>query len=132
MAGVVEGGEVRARPLLVLRGEPVGSAAERHRLEGEPDREQLAQLLDVEPHDLRPVVGHVLGQAERLELPDRLADRGDAHPERAGEILEPERRARRQLAEDDRLAQTLEGGLGHGAVPDGTAAGDGALHGGGA
>ena len=61
---------------------------------------------------------HVLGEAERLELPHRLADRRDAHAERAGQVLEPERRARRQLAEDDRLAQPLERRFGHRSVPD--------------
>ena len=91
-----------------------------HRLEREPDREQLAQLLDVEPHHLRAVMRDVLRETQRLELADGFADRRDAHPERAGEILEPQRRARRQLAEDDRLPQPLERGFGHGAVADGT------------
>ena len=85
---------MRAGRLVVGRAEELGRAAHRHRLEGEPDREQLAQLLDVEPHHLRAVVGHVLGEPEGLELADGLADRRDAHAERAGEILEPERRPR--------------------------------------
>ena len=67
------------------------------------------------------MVRHVLGEPERLELADGLADRRDAHPERAGEILEAERRAGRQLAEDDRLAQALERRLRHRAVAHGAA-----------
>ena len=67
---------------------------------------------------------HVLGEPERLELAHRLPDRRDAHPERAREILEPQRRAGRQLAHDDRLAQALQGGLRHRPVPDGGAFGD--------
>ena len=101
--------------------EELRRAAHGHALEREPDREQLAQLLDVEPHHLRAVMRHVLGEAERLELAHRLADRRDAHAERAREILEPKRRPGRQLAHDDRLAQALERGLRHRPVPDGGA-----------
>ena len=56
---------------------------------------------------------HVLREPERLELPHGLADRGDAHAERPGQLVEPQRRARPELAEDDRLAQLLQGKLGH-------------------
>src|SRR6185437_5260330 len=54
----------------------------------------------------------------RFELPDGLTDRRDAHAELAGEILEPERRPRRELAHDDRLAQALERRLGHRPMAD--------------
>jgi len=63
-------------------------------------------------------VGHVLGEAERLELTHRLADRRDAHAQRAGQLIEPERRPGGQFAEDDRLAQLLEGELRHRPVAD--------------
>ena len=39
-------------------------------------------------------------------------------PERAGQLVQPERRPGRQLAEDDRLAQLLERVLGHRPVAD--------------
>jgi len=87
--------------------------------EGSPLAYAASLLLDVERHHLRPMVRDVLGEAERLELPDGLADRGDAHPERARKVLEPQRSARGELAEDDRLAQSLERGFRHRAVADG-------------
>ena len=124
-ARLVVRGQVRARRLRRRRpSKQLGRAPHRHALEREPDREELAQLLDVEAHHLRAVVRHVLGEPERLELPHRLADRRDAHPEPAGEILEPQRRPRRQLAHDDRLAQPLQRGLRHRPVTDGGACGD--------
>src|SRR5689334_13162845 len=110
---------MRARGLLVRGGEELGGAADGHALEREPDGEELAELLDVERHHLRTVMRDVLREAERLELPDGLPDRRDAHAELAGEILEAERRTGRQLAEDDRLPEALEGGLRHRPVPDG-------------
>ena len=100
----------------VLGREELRGASHGERLEGEPDGEELPQLLDVEPGDLRAVVRDVLREPERLESAHGLAHRRDARPERVGEILEAERRARRELAEDDRLAQTLECRLRHRAV----------------
>ncbi len=85
-------------------------------LEGEPDGEELAQLLDVEPGDLGAVVGDVLREPERLEFSHGLPHGRDARAERLGNVLEAQRRARGELAEDDRLAQTLERSLGHRAV----------------
>jgi hypothetical protein len=64
------------------------------------------------------VVRHVLGEAERLELAHGFPDRRDAHPEPLRELLEPKRRPGRELAEDDRLAEALEGGFRHRPVPD--------------
>ena len=65
----------------------------------------------------RPLVRHVLRQPERLQLPHRLPDRRDAHAERTGEARRAEAAFRGQLAQDDRLAQLLEGVLGHRPVP---------------
>jgi hypothetical protein len=110
---LVVGVQVRARRLGVARLEQLSGAPHRHALEREPDREELPELLDVEPHHLRPVVRHVLGEAQGLELPDGFADRRDAHPERAGEILEAQGRPGLQLAHDDRLAEALQRSLGH-------------------
>ena len=93
--------------------EPLGRPAHRERLQREPHLEEVAQLLDVEVEHLRPLVRHVLREAECLQLADRLADRGDAHPQRASQIVEPEGRSRGQLPEDDRLAQLLERVLRH-------------------
>src|SRR5436190_1884194 len=46
---------------------------------------------------------HVLGKAQRLELPNRLADRRDAHPGLTGEVLEPAgEHARLELCGDGR------------------------------
>jgi len=70
------------------------------------------------------VVRHVLGEPERLELPHRLADRRDAHPELPGQIFEAQGGARRQLAHDDRLAEALQSRFRHRPVPDGGACGD--------
>ena len=114
---------MRARLLLVARLEQLRRPPHGERLQREADREQLPHLLDVDPHHLRAVVRDVLGEPERLELADGLADRRDAHAERAGEILEPERGPWVQLAEDDRLAQPLERGLGHRPVADDRAGG---------
>ena len=74
-----------ARAPLPRRRSSKSSAARRTamRLEREPDREQLAQLLDVERHHLGSVVRHVLGEPERLELAHRFANRRDAHAELA-------------------------------------------------
>ena len=116
-AGLVEPLEVPARLLRVGVGEALRRAAHGQRLERQPDLEEVAQLVDVEIEHPGALVGHVLREAERLQLPDRLADRRDAHPERAGELVQAQRRAGRQLAEDDRLAQLLEGELGHRPVP---------------
>jgi hypothetical protein len=115
---------MRARLLLVLRAEQLRRAPHGHRLERQPDREQLPQLLDVEAHHLRAVMRDVLGEPERLQLPNRLPDRRDAHPERAREILESQRRSRGQLAEDDRLAQPLQRRFRHRPVTDSGPTGD--------
>ena len=93
--------------------EPLGRAAHRQRLEREPHLEQIAQLVDVEIEHLRALVRHVLREPERLQLPHRLADRRDAHPERPRQLVQPQRRPGRQLAHDDRLAQLLQRVFGH-------------------
>ena len=115
---------MRARRIGISGLEQLCSAAHRHPLEGEADREELAELLDVEGHHLRAVMRDVLGEAECLELPDRLADGRDAHPELPGQILKAQGCARRQLAHDDRLAQALQSRFSHRPVPDGGACGD--------
>ena len=109
--------EVRPRARIVLATEQLRRATHRHPLQRKPDREQLAQLLDLEPDDLRPVMRHVLRQTERLELTYRFPDRRDAHPLLLRDLLQAEVRARPDLPEDDRLAQPLERRLCHGAVP---------------
>jgi len=122
------------RGFAVGRAEKLGGPAQGHALEREADREQLAQFLDVEARHLGPVMGHVICEPERLELAHRFPDRGDAHPERPCEILQPERGSGRELTHDDRLTQAFQGGLRHRPVSDGGAFGDweGGLHRGGA
>ena len=119
--GGVELPEAAARRLLVGGAEQLGCAPQREGLEREPHREELPQLLDVERHHLRPVVRDVLRESQCLELAHRLADRGDAHPERACDILQPEGRSRRQISMNDRFAEPFERSFGHRAVADGGA-----------
>ena len=75
--------------LAVLVREALGGPAHGHRLEREAHLEEVAQLLHVDRDDLGAVMGHVLGEPERLQLPDGLADGRDAHAERGRQILEP-------------------------------------------
>ena len=112
-AQLVERVEVPARDVGLGARQPLGRAPDGERLEREPHLEEVAQLVGVEIEHPRALVRHVLREPERLQLPDRLPDRRDAHPERAGELVEPQRRSGRQLAEDDRLAQLLERVFGH-------------------
>ncbi len=118
-AGRVELLEVAACRFLVGRTEQFRRAPQGECLESQPHREELPQLLDVERHHLGAVVRDVLGESERLELAHRLADGRDAHPEPAGDILQPQRRTWHQISMDDRLAQPLERSLGHRPVADG-------------
>jgi hypothetical protein len=105
--------ELASRDLLQLRREPLRRAAHGDRLEAEANLEEVAQVVGIEVEHLRALVGHVLREAERLELAHRLADRRDAHAEGPGQLVQAERGPGRELAEDDRLAQLLEGVLGH-------------------
>src|SRR5581483_1080595 len=90
---LVEARKARTGGLGVLAGEPLGRPAHGERLEREPHLEQVAQVVDVEVQYPRALVRDVLREAESLEL--------------------PQRRAGRQLAEDDRLPQLVERVLGH-------------------
>ena len=60
-----------------------------------------------------PRCGHVHGEPEALELAHCLAHRRDAHAQGARELLEPQRRARCELAGEDRLLQVHHRRLGH-------------------
>jgi hypothetical protein len=71
------------------------------------------EILDGELRDPRAPMGHVDGEAERLEAAYRLPDRRDAHPERAGKVLEAERIPGGELAGEDRLLQLGGRDLGH-------------------
>ena len=102
---------------LVLR-DPHGRPPDGECLQHEANLEQVAEVVDVEGQHAGALVGDVLGEAERLELAHRLANGGNAHAERARQLVEPQRRPRLQLAQDDRLAQLLERELGHRPVPD--------------
>ena len=82
------------------------------RLEREARLVGVAEVVDVELLDARAAVGDVHGEPERLELADGLAHRGDARAERARELLEPQRRARGELAREDALAQLGGRGIG--------------------
>ena len=113
LAGRVEPLELGETGVGLRRREPLGGAPQGKRLEGQADLEEVAELVDVEVEDTGTLVRDVLREPERLELPDGLTDRRDAHPERACELVEAERGARGQVAEDDRLAELLEGELRH-------------------
>ena len=113
----VEAVELGAGRIGVPVREVLGRPADRERFERQADLEQVTQLLDVEVEDAGALVRHVLGQAERLQLAHRLANRRDRHAERPGELVEPERRPRRELPHDDRLAQLLERVFRHRPVP---------------
>ncbi len=107
-------------PLEVLGGrravsfsEALGGAAHREGLEGEPHLVGVAEVVDGELAHARTAMGHVHGEPEALELAHCLAHRGDAHAERARKLLEAQRRARRELAGEDRLLQVHHRRLGH-------------------
>ena len=82
----------------VLVGEPHRRPADGQRLEREPRLVSVVQVLDRKLADPRTAVRDVHRETQALQLAHRLANRGDAHPERAGELLEAKRRPRRQLA----------------------------------
>jgi sugar phosphate isomerase/epimerase len=117
-AGRIEASQMLARDLDLLVADARCGAPNRQRLQDESHLEQITEIVDVERQHPGALVGHVLGETQRLELPQGFADRRDAHPERARELVQPQRRARLQLPEDDRLAKLLEGEFGHRAMPD--------------
>jgi hypothetical protein len=85
--------------------EPPRRLSHGQRLERQPRLVRVPQIVHREPADAGAAVRDVLGEAEHLELPDGLADGHRAHVERARELLEAQRRARRELAVEDRLLQ---------------------------
>ena len=109
----VEVGEQVAHPLEL--GRPDGRRAEPRGepLEPEPRGVQLLQVLAREPADERAAVVGDLDEPGALERDERVADRRLRDAEPLGEVALHERRALRQPAGDDQLAQRLRRALLH-------------------
>ena len=108
----------RARPSAVRVREPLGGPPHGERLEREPHLEEVAQLVDVEVEDARALVR---ARASRARAPPAAAPpRGSARCDMPSDRASSSSRSgvpAGQLAQDDRLAQLLEGVLGHRPVP---------------
>ena len=99
--------------LLGLLAPTESGASDPGRLEREPCLVDVSHLGGVDGRDARAPVGRVLGKAQRLELPDRLTHRRDAHPKTVGDVLEAQRCAGRDLPDHDQLPKRLRRARGH-------------------
>ena len=95
---------------VVGQGVPV-EGADRGRLEHDPDREEVRDLLVRDRGDDRSPLGEQREQAARLELEERLADGGATDAELVGDLPLGDERPGGRLARDDRGGHRGEGAL---------------------
>ena len=111
--GLVERPDTRGQLSLQLVVAAHRAVTNGERLESDARVVDDLELADGQVRHACTLVGRRLGNAKHLELPDRLADRRDAHVQGPGQLFEPQRRALRDRAHDDPLAQRGERGLRH-------------------
>jgi hypothetical protein len=83
----------------------LGAVPGEERLETEPERLDLLELLDGQGRDARAAAGDADDESFALQTPERVADRSQADLEAAGELLESEPLVRAEPEAADLLSE---------------------------